>query len=82
MDNNQTLFSIIQSQISNALKKVGYDKTGTILKVKEDGSFYVLIDGYQYIVKNGIGVNFNQGDRCLIHYVNGNQNEKIIIAKL
>jgi hypothetical protein len=42
----------------------------------------VLINGVKYDIKNGIGVNFSVGDRCLVHCINGKFQNKVIIAKL
>ncbi len=42
----------------------------------------VLIMNQPYQVKNGIGVAFKPGDRCLIHCINGSFQDKVIVAKL
>lgn len=42
----------------------------------------VLIDNCRYTVKNGTPFEFQKNDKCLVHFINGNQQRKIIIAKL
>ena len=42
----------------------------------------VKINGAEYKVKNGTVTTFNPGDSCLVHCINFNFQNKIIIAKL
>ena len=42
----------------------------------------VLIDGQSYSIKNGTSIVFKNGDKVLVHCVNGNFNKKVIIAKM
>lgn len=82
MDKNSiTLFRAIENLLSASLKKLSYDKIGTVIRT--DGSACVVkIDGADFTIKNGIGVTFKNGDRCLVHFINGSQKNKVIIAKL
>lgn len=48
----------------------------------EDDYCNVVIEGNTYKIKNGTGATFSSGDRALVHLVNGNFNNKIIIAKM
>ena len=51
--------------------------------VNTEGDYVnVFIMGNQYKVKNGIGVKFSAGDRALVHCINGDFKNKIIIAKM
>lgn len=42
----------------------------------------VSIQGHIYEIKNGTGATFKPGERALVHLINGNFNQKIIIAKM
>lgn len=76
-----TLFKAVDNLLSSALKKLSYDKTGAVIGVSGN-ICTVKIDSVDYKIKNGIGVSFKAGDRCLVHYINGSQKNKVIIAKL
>lgn len=50
---------------------------------KQKGSKYiVLINEQEYTVKNGTGMTFGYGDKVLVHCINGDFKNKVIIAKL
>ena len=59
-----------------------YSDKEAIIVSQNEYSYTVLIDSYKYNVKNGTNINFKSGDKCLVHYINGNQQRKLIIAKL
>ena len=61
---------------------IQYDYQGFIEACNADGTYRVRINQQPYQVKNGTGINFEPGSKCLIHCISGNFNEKIIIAKL
>ena len=51
--------------------------------ISSSGKFCtVMINGAEYKVKNGTVTTFNPGDSCLVHCINFNFQNKIIIAKL
>ncbi len=82
--NNKAVDKIIQN-ILYAVKEEGKDKYGDIIAPVTGGrgnKCTVLIMNQPYQVKNGIGVTFKPGDRCLIHCINGSFQDKVIIAKL
>lgn len=78
---SELLFKSIENLVKKMLKDVSYDKEGLIISSKNN-ICTVIIDSQKYTVKNGTDISFNNGDRCLIHYVNGSEKNKIIIAKL
>lgn len=57
------------------------DYEGIVTGIK-DNYCTVLIDGQSYNIKNGTSVVFKNGDKVLVHCVNGNFNKKVIIAKM
>ena len=60
---------------------VDSDIVATVVGV--DGNYCkVSISGNEYKVKNGTGITFHNGDRVLVHLINGNFENKIIIAKM
>ena len=66
--------------INNAKYKV---KNGTAITFqRNDKVCTVLIDNCRYTAKNGTPFEFQKNDKCLVHYINGNQQKKLIIAKL
>ncbi len=82
--NNKAVDKIIQN-ILYAIKKEEKDKYGDIVAPVTGVSgnkCTVLIMNQPYQVKNGIGVAFKPGDRCLIHCINGSFQDKVIVAKL
>lgn len=78
---SEILFRAIESIVEKKLAKVGYDKEGLIMSKTTDG-YNVIVSGCEYEIKNGTTWEFKQGDKCLVHYINGDSNKKIIISKL
>lgn len=78
---SELLFKSIENLVRKMMKNVSYDKEGLIIS-SENSTYTVIIDSQKYIVKNGTNIVFNTGDKCLVHYINGNEQNKIIIAKL
>lgn len=79
---SELLFKTIENIICNSLQSIGFDRMGIIISQIEHNIFEVVIDSQIYKIKNGIGVPFIKGDKCLVHYINGSEQNKIIIAKL
>lgn len=82
---------INQDVINNLVKNIVYainknnDANSDIIAPVVDvngNKITVLINNVKYNVKNGIGVDFVTGDRCLVHCINGKFQNKVIIAKL
>ena len=80
-EESKLLFKIIDSLIKENLKNISYDKEGLIVGV-DGNTLSVVIDKQKYSIKNGTNISFNIMDKCLVHYINGNEQNKIIIAKL
>lgn len=59
-----------------------FDAEGLIVGSNDNGTYKVMLNKQQYNVKNGTDIEFQPGMKCLVHYISGNQNKKIIIAKL
>ncbi|MDL2301478.1 hypothetical protein LJC58_03890 [Lachnospiraceae bacterium OttesenSCG-928-D06] len=74
----ETINNIIQKKVAS----MSYDKIGFIKDVNKDNTCNVIIEKQEYTVKNGIGIEFSIGNNCLVHFINGNENNKVIIAKL
>ena len=71
----------VNSMIQNAIPR--YDNIGSISKISTKAGYYsVVINQQEYEIKNGTGIDFKAGDRCLVHCISGKFNNKIIIAKL
>ena len=80
-EESKLLFKIIDSLIKENLKNISYDKEGLIVGI--DGNILsVVIDKQKYSIKNGTNISFNIMDKCLVHYINGNSSNKIVIAKM
>lgn len=79
---NNIIINTIEALIKKYLKTVSYDREGMIRSIDSDGKLCIFIDKHEYKIKNGTGINFSAGDKCLIHYPNGNENKKLVIAKL
>lgn len=75
----ETLCQAIVQTVKNST--VENDMVATVVGV-DGGYCNVSISGNEYKVKNGIGVNMSVGDRVLVHLINGNFENKIIIAKM
>ena len=75
------IINYVLEAIDRKFKKLICDKEALVIST--DGNVCtVIIDGSKYSVKNGIGITFVNGDKCLVHYINANEQNKIIIAKL
>ena len=71
----------VNSMIQNAIPR--YDYIGSISKISTKAGYYSdVINQQEYEIKNGTGIDFKVGDRCLVHCISGKFNSKIIIAKL
>lgn len=77
-----TLFKMIENVTKRFFKNVSYDKIGMVIRTSENNTCEVVIDNQTYKVKNGTEIKFNTGDSCLVHYINGNEHGKVILAKL
>lgn len=75
-----TVEALVDKKINNAIGQK--DRSAVVTEIKPDGMLRVRIDKHEYSAKNGTGINFSVGDKCLIHYPNGNENKKLVIAKL
>ena len=80
-EESKLLFKIIDSLIKENLKNISYDKEGLIVGI-DGNTLSVIIDNQKYNIKNGTNISFNTMDKCLVHYINGNSSNKIIIAKM
>lgn len=59
------------------------DIIATVLKNPTDLAYCDFqIDGKEQKVPNGIGITFKAGDTALIHCINGDYSNKVIIAKI
>lgn len=76
-----TLADCIYKAIDKKIEKLFCDYEAIVLSADENYCM-VLINNCQYKVKNGTTITFKKNDKCLVHYINGNQQKKIIIAKL
>lgn len=85
MDENSKSIDILIKYFLNAIdKKIGKLKCDREATVIDSNGIYckVSINGSNYNIKNGTNISFIPGDKCLVHLINGNQQRKIIIAKL
>ena len=76
-----TLTQCIYKAIDKKIEKLFCDYEAIVLSSEGDYCT-VLINNAKYKVKNGTTINFQKNDKCLVHYINGNQQKKLIIAKL
>ena len=85
MNGEEKEVKILVKYIIDAIdKKIEFlkcDREAIVLEIN-DNMCTVLIDNRRYTVKNGTPFEFQKNDRCLVHFINGNQQRKIIIAKL
>ncbi len=77
----KTLVKYIIDAIDKKIEFLKCDREAIVLEVN-DNKCTVLIDNCRYTVKNGTPFEFQKNDKCLVHFINGNQQRKIIIAKL
>lgn len=84
MDNmDQKAVETLCQAIIQTVKQSSTDPDIVAMVTEVNGSnCKVSIQGNIYEVKNGTGVTFTVGDRALVHLINGNFNNKIIIAKM
>lgn len=73
-----TIDYIVQKRMEKFLT---CDYVATVIS-SSDKFCTVMINGAEYKVKNGTVTTFNPGDSCLVHCINFNFQNKIIIAKL
>lgn len=85
MDKNQkcaeTIIECVLQSIDKKIEFLKCDREGVILEINGD-MCTVLINNCKYTVKNGTPFEFQKNDKCLVHFINGDQQRKIIIAKL
>ena len=75
------LVKYIIDAIDKKIEFLKADREAIVLET--DGDYCtVLINNCKYKVKNGTAIEFQVNDKCLVHFINGNQQRKIIIAKL
>lgn len=89
IDNKDTInkaIDIIASEIAKCARQywqsIVFDAEGIIVGQNDNGTYKVMLNKQEYNVKNGTEIEFAPGMKCLVHYISGNQNKKIIIAKL
>lgn len=75
------LVKYIIDAIDKKIEFLKCDREAIVLEIN-DNMCTVLIDNRRYTVKNGTPFEFQKNDKCLVHFINGNQQRKIIIAKL
>ncbi len=85
MNGEEKEVKILVKYIIDAIdKKIDFlkcDREAIVLEIN-DNMCTVLIENRRYTVKNGTPFEFQKNDKCLVHFINGNQQRKIIIAKL
>lgn len=83
MDNpvNKNIINSIEIIIKKYLRNICFDRQAYVLSVTGD-MVTVQIDNHGYTVKNGTAIPFSPGDKCLVHFIDGDDNKKIIIARL
>lgn len=77
----KTLVKYIIDAIDKKIEFLKCDREAIVLEVNNN-MCTVLIDNCRYTVKNGTPFEFQKNEKCLVHFINGNQQRKIIIAKL
>lgn len=77
---------IIASEIAKCAhqywESLVFDAEGLIIGKNTDGTYKVMLNKQEYNIKNGTEIDFKPGNKCLVHFISGNQNKKVIIAKL
>lgn len=79
---SNTLFNAVENIIKKNMRSISYDKIGFIKSIISVDTCEVMVDKQASKIKNGIGVEFTPGNKCLVHYINGSEKNKVIIAKL
>lgn len=83
IDIQDEIIKAITLIVENEVKKLKNNDIETkILATNSDSTYKVRISNVEYDIKNGTNINFKVGDRVLVHLINGNFNNKVIIAKL
>lgn len=77
----KTLVKYIIDAIDKKIEFLKCDREAIVLEVNNN-MCTVLIDNCRYTVKNGTPFEFQKNEKCLVHFINGNRQRKIIIAKL
>lgn len=73
--------SIVEA-VNDCFRNLVFDAEGVITGKNPDSTYKVVINNQIYNVKNGTNIDFEVGNKCLVHYISENQNKKVIIAKL
>ena len=81
-EESKLLFNIVNNLIKKNLKNISYDRTGMVTQVLDNDYLMVSIDKHDFKIKNGTNISFKVGGRCLVHYINGDSSNKIVIAKM
>lgn len=83
IDIQDEIIKAITLIVENEVKKLKNNDIETkILATNSDSTYKVRISNVEYNIKNGTNINFKVGDKVLVHLINGNFNNKVIIAKL
>lgn len=77
----KTLVKYIIDAIDKKIEFLKCDREAIVLEVNNN-MCTVLINNCRYTVKNGTPFEFQKNEKCLVHFINGDQQKKIIIAKL
>lgn len=77
----KTLVKYIIDAIDKKIEFLKCDREAIVLEVNNN-MCTVLINNCRYTVKNGTPFEFQKNEKCLVHFINGNQQKKLIIAKL
>ena len=85
MNGEEKEVKILVKYIIDAIdKKIDFlkcDREAIVLEIN-DNMCTVLIDNCKYTVKNGTPFEFQKNDKCLVHFINGNQQRNFIIFKI
>ena len=85
MDKNrkcaETIIECVLQSIDKKIEFLKCDREGVVLETNGD-MCTVLINNAKYSIKNGTGIEFKKNDHCLVRFINGNQQKKVIIARL
>ena len=75
------IINYVLEAIDRKFKKLICDKEALVIST-DWNTLSVIIDNQKYNIKNGTNISFNIMDKCLVHYINGNSSNKIVIAKM
>lgn len=76
------LLRAIDFMIQKRIEKMSSSDLTAIVTKTSDKYCFVQVNGQEYKVKNGTTHTFSAGEICLIRCINGDFNNKIIIAKM